>query len=492
LKNYVLVYGLGHREDRARLINLHAGRLSALLEASGIILRSWVYEENALLLNITCDEQHLEKAVSTISRYLADEVGPAVQAFLPSQVIEAESMLPSEETLGFLVKAARDLLDSEQGGPKVALLLAYTAGYDIQRIYVTATYLGIDPADLNRALREAERLGWITPPENLSITRLGAKVLDGLIPSLRPRWRRTDESPRLLIDYDGREERLSYERLSGSLYNIGVDANLLPSIVSTVDECFKGRAEVAKRELVSLVLYLLSDLEPRKPLSEMFSKYVHALDNVFIAKDGALSRFSWSIVRGECRMVLEERGLKVHSRLVRMLSENVVEALRRRYVLSGERSPLVLRHDELVELIRTSVPAVSTCWLELRDTSPKALCQRSWADGLQMLKTVAALNDFGERKRLTYKMAEKISEALLLHMGMLPSRDPAINAGLLAAGLQMPDKPLDERQAALIRRTARVLVRIISQPLIPTPAENKVFLRLLAELERLASTTALN
>jgi len=468
------------------VLELAISEAKASLEAYGVVLKSWDYDDaqRLLLVHIQAEANLLERATKGIVTALSSVAGIEAKAEKLSQegFARARSVVPSPPVMGFLFRLARSSLEGFPLGREelLALLLLYFSGSDKERAILTAPFLGISAEAICSAFKKLGA-GKYIDPNTCTLLKPAERLLNAVIPALRAHSSMARESIKVL-DEEGNVETFSVEKLAASLYGSGIPHSLIPTVLSKVRDALQGKSAVSKRNLVAIVSSLLEDLEPAVSAAAKFTGYVYALDKAYVAIDGSLRKLRWSFLRELSFKVLSERGLTPPHRLTELHADFVADEVRA--IVSSapwKFEGYVFELEELERIARLSAPKVSATWLELGAHDAGLLVSEYTSRGIGYAKAAMESNDCAERKELAVRGAFLFTSALLISMNVLPSNYVGVNVGALRSRL----KTLPESAKANTARLCSLTSSIARSPAIATPREDRKLLGMLKELVEL-------
>lgn len=487
MKGFLIGFKLPAGFEDEEAVELALARVKGLLEQSGAIVDGWEYDqpENLLLMRLRCEPEMLPEARRIVAEALEENLGlksePA--ALGPRGFVDVEEVLPSPSILGFLIRVACTKYEHEELGKGVLpLLIHYLCGFNRVRTLLTASYLGLDPAEVEEELRRLADRGYLTGDLS-GLTREGAKTLNSLIPMLRVQPRtEARERTVMVVDEEGSLEPFNLDRLAASLYACGVPYTAVPIVLESVERTLKGRRYVSKRVLAVLTRSLIDEVLPAEGAAERFYRFVYALDRLYAEEDGIVKRISWRLLRRVSSDVLGERGLKPPRRLIQLHAELVARELRE--LLAS--APLlyegrVLKLDELRSIGRRAAPKVSSAWMDLASSTPAEVAERYRALALNYLAAASGWGQ-GEPKELASRSLQLLSSSALLKLGMLPSNSAELNVGALRSEVAKLEVPAETKASML--KFCRLAVKLIRSPAVLSPREQRSFERTLSELRK--------
>lgn len=455
------------------------------LEVGGVVVKSWDYDEveGLLLVRVSSPPHLLSKVQSEVEEGLSAAVGVRVEAvqLSPEGYTTARRVLPSPPIMGFLLRALKaqqptPLSDSEL----LTLLASHFVGCDRERVLITAAFLGLDPVEVEGALKRLEERGCLDLKQG-KLTREGEKLLDALVPQLRVS-RSPGERPLLVVDEEGNVEAFDVDRVVSSLHGSEVPHTLASATVSEVVRALEGRRYISKRALTSCIQSALEELDPSGISAARFHNYVYALNLAYVRVSEELRRSSWRLLREVARGVLLERGLRPPPRCVRLLAEHLADEVRS-HVATVPRGleHWVLEEEELASLARLLAPRVSAAWAHLARVSALELAKVYWSKGSTYIRAALESDDCSEGKDLAMNGLLLVSSSILLSRGILPSNSLGVNLGALRT--TRVGSPPDERRS--ISRFCKLASRLMSSPAVASPSELRAAKRLIGELAEL-------
>lgn len=482
LVGFKLPAELGNEEAAEPALSI----VKRLLEQMGAIVDGWEYDqpESLLLIHLRCEPEMLAEARRIVAKMLGESLGLRSEPVMlsPRGFVDVEEALPSPSVLGFLIRIASQGYKHELFGKgTLPLLIHYMCGFSRLRTLLTASYLGLDPSEVDEELSRLAREGYLSS-DLQGLTKEGEKVVNSLLPRLRAQPRvQAGEKEIKVVDEEGSLEPFSLDKLAASLYDCGAPHTIVPTILEHVEVALRGKKYVSRRVLAVLSRSLLDEVLPAAGAAERFYRYVYALDRMYVDTDGVVRRLSWGLLRKVSSDVLSERGLKPPRRLIQMHAEHVAHELRE--LLAS--APLlyegrVLKLDELRSIGMHVAPKVSSAWADLAASTLAEVAERYRSLALNYL-TAASGWDQGERKELTLRSLQLLSSSAMLRLGMLPSNSTELNIGALRSEAAKLEMPVEMRAA--LQRFCKLALKLIQSPAILSPREQRSFERALSELQ---------
>ncbi len=459
----------------------------AWVESRGALLGGWDYDESEgfILVHLKSEEAEIEQLKAAFAELVSESLGQAVESAVISpqggSYVKAQGILPSPSVMGFLLRVShqREAKCDLTGNEVFTLLLFYMLGGDTTRVVLASSFFDLDPDEAEAALHKLS--GRYIDVERGELLKPGEKLLDSLIRDLRARPVAGERALLSLIDEEYRTEDFSMDKLARSLYLSGVPYRYIPEIVKQVAGTLRGRRFVSRRSLASVVRSLIEDMD-RTDTALRFYAYVHALDRVYVLRDGREERISWSLLRGIARATLGKRALKVPSALAEALAELIADRIREAIASEPWRSEgVTLSEEELAGIAEDAAPLVSRAWAELREADPRECARIYKLRGRENLQAAKGTYDFGERKDLILRGLHLTTSGLLLELGVLPSNYIEQNLGVLRTMLKSRAETSDEG----IRRYISLALKLARSPTIVSPRENRQVLKWLDELIKL-------
>lgn len=482
---YLLGLKLSRRLEEWETVDPALFKARDRLAQLGVVVEGWEYDqpENLLLVLLRCGSEALAKARAIIADSLSEELklSSTQVALGPHGFVGVVEALPSSTVLGFLLRASAEVVgyNGLSGGEALALLIHYACNCDRAKTLITASYLGVDPCEIDETLDRLAAKGYIEGG-GLRLTEEGERLLDGLISELRVKPSARGEHVQV-VDERGGLERFSFDKLASSLHGCGVPHSVVPIVLEHVERVLRGKRYISRRLLAMLTRSLLDEVLPVAGAAERFHYYVYALDKLFVESEGAVRRLSWELLRRVCRGVLSERGPKPPRSLVQQHAELLVTELRELAAAAPWRfEGRVLTLDEVKSVGRYVAPKASFAWLDLAVATPEEVSARYWSLGRSYLEASARSLDCGDRKELIYRATLLLSSSVLLKLGLLPSNSVELNVGVVRAEANK-SRERDETRLALLT-LCKLIVRLIRSPAMVGPSEHRRVSRALSEM----------
>lgn len=491
ISEFIAGFRLQEAPRTAEVLELAMSEAKASLEAYGVALKSWDYDDTQrlLLVHLQADASLLERASKDVIAALSSVAGVKAKAEKLSQegFARARSVVPSPPIMGFLFRLARNPLEGYPLSKEelLALFLLYFVGCDRERALLTAPFLGIDAGVVSAALEKLAAGGYIDP-DTYALLKPAERLLNAAIPALRARSSRMLERINVL-DEEGNVETFSVEKLAASLYGSGVPHSLIPTVLDNVKEALRGRRAVSKRTLTAIVCGVLEELEPAAGAAARFASYVYALDKVYVSIGGALRKLKWGFLRELSFNVLRERGLTPPRRLVELHADLIAYEIRDLVASAPWKfEGHVFELEELKQIARLTAPRVTAAWLELSSIDVESLASEYRSKGVGYTKAAMERVDCAERKELAVRGILLFSSALLISMRVLPSNYVGVNVGVLRGLL----KKIPESMRVDVARFSSLAGSVARVPAIATPRESRTLLNMLKELVELTDRLA--